>query len=94
MEDELSEMELKIEEIIKADESLLKKLEIIQSVPAARKVLSITLLAELPELGELSETKITALTGLPPYNCDSGLMRGKRKIWGARAKVRNCCLYA
>ena len=88
IEDELNIIEAKIEEMINSDETLSKKSEIIQSFPAAGKVLASTFLAELPELGDLSETKITSLTGIAPFNCDSGLMRGKRKIWGGRSKVR------
>ena len=88
IEDKLNEIEIKIQEMINSSEKLRAKASIIESMPGAGKVLYSTLLAELPELGDLSETKISALVGLAPYNCDSGLMRGKRKIFGGRAKVR------
>lgn len=88
IEDELVIIEKKIDEMINSNESLSNKSQIIQSMPAAGRILASTLLAELPELGTLSESKITALVGLAPYNCDSGLARGKRKIWGGRSKVR------
>ena len=45
-------------------------------------------MAELPELGALDRRHIASLVGLAPFNRDSGLMRGKRKIWGGRARVR------
>lgn len=77
-----------IQEMIDADKNLSVKVKIITSLPAAGKVLASTLIAELPELGSLPETKIAALVGIAPYNCDSGQMRGKRKIYGGRAKVR------
>jgi transposase len=51
-----------------------------------------TLLAELPELGTLTRRRIAALVGVAPLNRDSGLMRGKRAIWGGRPEVR-CALY-
>ena len=88
IEDKLNEIEIKIQEMINSSEKLRAKASIIESMSGAGKVLYSTLLAELPELGDLSETKISALVGLAPYNCDSGLMRGKRKIFGGRAKVR------
>ena len=88
IEDKLNEVEIKIQEIININEKLSTKAALIESMPGAGKVLSSTLLAELPELGMLSEIKVTALVGLAPYNCDSGLMRGKRKIFGGRSKVR------
>ena len=28
------------------------------------------------------------MAGLAPYNRDSGMLRGKRRIWGGRARVR------
>lgn len=49
---------------------------------------STTLIAALPELGTLNRKKIAALVGLAPFNRDSGMMRGKRRIWGGRAEVR------
>ena len=47
-----------------------------------------TLLAELPELGRLSRREIGKLVGLAPLNRNSGMMRGRRTIWGGRASVR------
>jgi transposase len=51
-------------------------------------VLSTTLLAEVPELGTTGHKQLAALIGLAPLNRDSGRWRGKRSIWGGRAKVR------
>ena len=47
-----------------------------------------TLLGELPELGQLTHRQIAALSGLAPFNHDSGKMRGKRRIRGGRAPIR------
>lgn len=63
--------------------------EILKSVPGVGQVLAQTLIAELPELGYIDRAAITSLVGLAPFNCDSGKMRGKRKIWGGRQSVRN-----
>ena len=52
-------------------------------------VLSITLLTELPEPGKLNRHQIAALAGVAPFNRDSGTLRGKRTIWGGRARVRS-----
>jgi transposase len=46
------------------------------------------LLAYLPELGQISNKAIASLCGVAPFNCDSGRMRGKRKIWGGRQSIR------
>jgi hypothetical protein len=61
---------------------------LLRSVPGIGKVLSSTLLAQLPELGMLNRKQIAALTGLAPFNRDSGSMRGSRCIWCGRAQVR------
>lgn len=47
-----------------------------------------TLIAEMPELGCLTRRQIGALVGVVPLNRDSGLMRGKRTIFGGRGRVR------
>jgi transposase len=51
-----------------------------------------TLIAELPELGRLSNRQISKLVGVAPLNRDSGLQRGRRTIYGGRARLR-CALY-
>ncbi len=58
------------------------------SIPGVGPVLSTTLVGELPELGQISDKQITALVGLAPFNCDSGHYRGRRRIWGGRAQLR------
>jgi transposase len=62
--------------------------DLLQAVPGVGPGLSRSLIAELPELGTLNRRKIAALTGIAPFNCDSGKFRGKRRIWGGRAALR------
>jgi transposase len=62
--------------------------ELLRSVPGIGPVISRTLLAELPELGQLNRKQIAALVGVAPLNHDSGILRGRRTIWGGRATVR------
>ena len=47
------------------------------------------MIAELPELGRLSHRQIASLVGLAPLARDSGMMKGKRMIFGGRATVRS-----
>ena len=61
---------------------------LLQSIPGVGKVLSATLLAELPELGNLNRRQIAALVEVAPFNRDSGHMKGKRSVWGGRASIR------
>jgi transposase len=62
--------------------------DLLQSVPGVGRVVSLTLLAELPELGRLSAKEIAALVGVAPLARDSGTLRGKRLVYGGRASVR------
>ncbi len=62
--------------------------DLLQSVPGIGPVLATTLIAELPELGKLNRKQIAALVGVAPLNCESGILRGRRIIWGGRARVR------
>ncbi len=65
-----------------------EKDDLLQSVPGVGPTLSVTLLAELPELGTLDRRQIASLVGVAPLNRDSGLLRGKRTVWGGRARLR------
>jgi len=62
--------------------------EVLSSVPGIGDGVAYTLLGELPELGKLSHRQIAALTGLAPFNRDSGHMKGRRRIKGGRAPIR------
>lgn len=62
--------------------------ELISSIKGVGETTVATLLAELPELGKLTRREISALTGVAPFNRDSGKMRGKRTTYGGRSNVR------
>ena len=62
--------------------------DLLRSVPGVGEQLSLTLMAYLPELGALDRKQIAALVGVAPINRDSGRMRGRRSVWGGRARVR------
>ena len=65
-----------------------EKDDLLRSVPGVGEQLSLSLLAYLPELGTLDRKQLAALVGVAPLNRDSGTMRGKRTVWGGRARVR------
>ena len=62
--------------------------DLLQSMSGIGPITSGTLMSALPELGHLDRRAIAALVGLAPFNCDSGTLRGRRTIWGGRARVR------
>ena len=61
---------------------------LLASVPGVGEVTVATLLGLLPELGQLDRRAIAALVGVAPFARDSGLLKGRRTIWGGRAQVR------
>jgi len=62
--------------------------ELLRSFKGVGPITSSTLLIALPELGQLDRRAIASLVGLAPFNCDSGVMRGRRTIYGGRSRVR------
>jgi len=67
---------------------------LLRSAPGVGRIVSFTLLADLPELGRLNRKQIAALAGVAPHPADSGTLRGKRIIWGGRASVRQSLFMA
>ena len=58
------------------------------SVPGIGMLTAASVLALLPELGRLDGKAVASLAGVAPFARDSGLMRGRRTIWGGRKPVR------
>lgn len=88
LEERIKQLDEEIEQVTQQSLLWRERIDILTSVPGVGKVVSSTLIAELPELGELPDKQISALVGLAPVNRDSGAMRGKRSIVGGRASVR------
>jgi len=64
------------------------KLHCMSSFIGVGDVTAVTLLTEMPELGNESREHIAALAGVAPINRDCGKMKGKRRTYGGRARVR------
>jgi transposase len=68
--------------------------DLYRSMPGIGPINSRMLMACLPELGQLNRQKISALVGVAPFNRDSGIFKGQRRIWGGRAQVREALFMA
>jgi len=88
LERELERIEGDLDEAIKGSRAWRENEALLRSVPGVGPVLARTLLAELPELGTLDRKRLAALVGVAPLNRDSGTLRGRRAVWGGRARVR------
>jgi transposase len=88
LQKELADTDRELKELIANDPIWRDKDALLQSTPGVGPTLSATLIAQLPELGTLNRRKIAALVGVAPLNRDSGIMRGRRAIWGGRGHIR------
>ncbi len=89
LEDRIAELDEQLQARLVSSSTWQNKDAILQSVPGIGRVVSFSLLAELPELGTLNRQRISKLVGVAPLNCDSGQQRGVRHIFGGRARVRS-----
>lgn len=94
LEAELDRVDSELDQSIQQSPIWREQEDLLKSVPGIGPVISRTLLAELPELGKLNRKQIAALVGVAPLNWDSGMMRGRRAIWGGRATVRGALYMA
>ena len=92
LEGQLKEIEEDLRRAVEESPLWRTKDDLFKGVPGIGQMTSMTLLFDLPELGTLGRKEIASLVGVAPINWDSGTHRGKRKVWGGRARVR-CVLY-
>ena len=88
LEQEINDIDEGLRQTLRSSPVWREKDNILRTVPGVGEQLSLTLLAHLPELGTLNRRQIAALVGVAPFNRDSGAMRGKRRVWGGRTRVR------
>ncbi|MBI4297416.1 MAG: transposase [Chloroflexi bacterium] len=88
LEQSLAKLDDDLGRTLRASPLWREKENLLRTVPGVGPVVSLTLLAELPELGTLGRRQIAALVGVAPLSRDSGTLRGRRTVWGGRARVR------
>ena len=86
LEQELNDLDSDLRRTVRHSPVWRDKDQLLRSVPGVGDQVSITLLADLPELGALNRKQIAALVGVAPFSRDSGPHRGKRTVWGGRAR--------
>lgn len=94
LEEESKSVDKEIQSFIDSSTIWRAKDDLLKSVPGLGSTTSSTLLSMLPELGTLNHKQVAALVGVAPFNQDSGTLRGKRKVWGGRSKVRSALYMA
>jgi transposase len=94
LQQERDDLERLLRERVQASPIWREREDLLRSVPGIGPTTALTLLAELPELGRLDRKAIAALVGVAPLNCESGTWRGRRIVWGGRARVRTALYMA
>lgn len=85
---ELKILEQLINDAVDQHDASRHKRELLTSMPGIGNTVAATLIGDLPELGSLDRREIASLTGVAPFNRDSGKLHGKRRIRGGRAHSR------
>lgn len=85
---QIGSIEAEIKHLVAKSPERQAKMRCMCSFIGVGNVTAVTLLTEMPELGMESREHIAALAGVAPINRDSGKMKGKRKTYGGRARVR------
>ena len=88
LDHELAALEQLVQTAIEQHAAWRHKRDLLTSMPGIGPSVASTLIGDLPELGSLSRRQIASLTGVAPFNRDSGAFRGKRRIRGGRAHSR------
>lgn len=94
LEAELTDLDQTLQDQVQASPVWREREELLRSVPGIGPATALSLLAELPELGRLDRKAIAALVGVAPLSCESGTWRGRRIVWGGRARVRTALYMA
>ena len=88
LQEKLRELDGELNHTLRESPLWRERENLLRSVPGLGPVVTLTLLAGLPELGTLNRKQIAALVGVAPLNRDSGVLRGRRTVWGGRGSVR------
>jgi transposase len=88
LQTEIRRIEQQLDRLIDLAPDWQQKRDRLMSVNGVGKILTYTLLSDLPELGQLNRREIASLVGIAPMNKESGSFKGKRRIRGGRAHVR------
>ena len=89
LKNEIELMDKQLQAIIQGNEELREIDKLLQTIIGVGKGTATSVLARLPELGQIDNKALSALVGVAPYNCDSGNMRGRRRVYGGRDKFRS-----
>jgi transposase len=83
----------RLEAAIRHHDDLARRFDLVLSVDGIAERTALAIIVRMPEIGQVSREEAAALTGLAPFDDDSGGRRGLRHIAGGRERLRRS-LYA
>lgn len=86
--DDLKAIEAAMAALINQDEALKERFAILTSIPGIAKLSAFAILIDMPELGDIENKQAAALAGLAPVTRESGTWKGRARIRGGRANLR------
>ena len=88
IERQLKRIDAEIAKLLRGEETLKRRSEILTSIPGISSVTAAGLIAHMPELGTMTGPQAASLAGLAPVTRESGTWRGRSFIQGGRDKAR------
>jgi transposase len=88
LEEQKKAVEAQMKARIEADPDLLKRYDILHSIPGIGDIVSLSLLIRMPELGQLEDGQAASLLGVAPFQQQSGKFQGQAIIRGGRERPR------
>lgn len=89
LDKQIADLDEQIQQAIADDRVASAISKALRTTDGVGKVVSSTMVAEVPELGTIDRQRVAALVGVAPFNDDSGTHHGRRHIRGGRRSVRN-----
>lgn len=86
---QIEEIECACQKIVKGDEILSARFEVLISIPGMGDITALCLLVDMPELGTLESKQASALAGCAPMTRQSGQWQGHAFVQGGRKHVRD-----
>jgi transposase len=73
---------------LRIHDDLAHRLDLVRSVPGIGERTALAIVIRMPEIGRVSREDAAALAGLAPFDHDSGIHKGQRRIAGGRGRLR------
>src|SRR5882762_6633953 len=73
---------------LRVHDDLARRLDLVRSVPGIGERTALAIVIRMPEIGRVSREEAAALAGLAPFDHDSGIHKGQRRIAGGRGRLR------